>query len=88
VAQGPGAQFRPRVPKVARLPAQLRRRGKLSFTEAGADYAFTRHLSLRAEYRGFVYKAPSFNLACLNTDTTRPPALPCGQRNIWLFMRE
>ena len=33
----------------------------------GADDAFTRHLSLRAEYRGFVYKAPNFNLASLNT---------------------
>jgi outer membrane immunogenic protein len=35
----------------------------------GAQYAFTRHLSLRAEYRGLVYKAPSFNLAGLNTDS-------------------
>ena len=30
---------------------------------AGADYAFTRHISLRAEYRGYLYKAPDFNLA-------------------------
>jgi len=36
---------------------------------AGADYAFTRHISLRAEYRGLVYKAPDFNLAGLNTDS-------------------
>ena len=35
---------------------------------AGADYAFTRHISFRAEYRGYVYKAPSFGLASLNTD--------------------
>lgn len=35
----------------------------------GADYVFTRHLSFRAEYRGLVYKAPSFNLAGLNTDS-------------------
>jgi outer membrane immunogenic protein len=34
----------------------------------GADYVFSKHLSFRAEYRGFVYKAPSFNLASLNTD--------------------
>jgi opacity protein-like surface antigen len=34
---------------------------------AGAEYAFTRHFSLRAEYRGLVYKAPNFNLASLNT---------------------
>jgi opacity protein-like surface antigen len=29
---------------------------------AGADYAFTRHISLRAEYRGYVYKAPDLVL--------------------------
>ena len=33
---------------------------------AGADYAFTKHLSLRAEYRGYVYKAPDFNLATVD----------------------
>ncbi len=43
---------------------------------AGADYPFTRHLSLRAEYRGFVYKAPSFNLASLNTDSWTHVAQP------------
>ena len=42
----------------------------------GADYAFTKHLSLRAEYRGFVYKAPSFNLTSLNTDTWTHIAQP------------
>lgn len=34
----------------------------------GADYRLTNHLLLRAEYRGLVYKAPSFNVASLNTD--------------------
>lgn len=33
----------------------------------GADYVLARHLSLRAEYRGLVYKAPDFNLSKLNT---------------------
>ena len=35
----------------------------------GADYVVARHLSLRAEYRGLVYKAPDFSLAGLNTDS-------------------
>jgi outer membrane immunogenic protein len=35
----------------------------------GADYILARHWSLRAEYRGLVYKAPDFNLAGLNTDS-------------------
>ena len=43
---------------------------------AGADYAFTRHLSLRAEYRGFVYKNPDFNLAGLRTDSWTHTAQP------------
>jgi len=43
---------------------------------AGADYAFTKHLSLRAEYRGYVYKAPDFNLASLNTNAWTHTAQP------------
>jgi opacity protein-like surface antigen len=43
---------------------------------AGADYAFTRHLSLRAEYRGFVYKNPDFGLAGLRTDSWAHTAQP------------
>jgi len=43
---------------------------------AGADYAFTKHFSLRAEYRGFVYKAPNFNLSTLNTDAWTHIAQP------------
>jgi opacity protein-like surface antigen len=43
---------------------------------AGAEYAFTRHFSLRAEYRGLVYKAPNFNLASLNTGSWTQIAQP------------
>ena len=43
---------------------------------AGADYAFTRHISLRAEYRGYVYKAPDFNVAGLSTDSWTHTAQP------------
>ena len=43
---------------------------------AGADYAFTRHLSLRAEYRGFVYKDPDFGLRALNTNSWTHTAQP------------
>jgi opacity protein-like surface antigen len=42
----------------------------------GADYVLTNHFSLRAEYRGFVYKAPSFNLTSLNTDNWTHVAQP------------
>lgn len=42
----------------------------------GGDYVFTKHISFRAEYRGLVYKAPSFNFASLNTDTWTHLAQP------------
>lgn len=43
---------------------------------AGADYALTRHFSLRAEYRGFVYKNPDFGLRALSTDSWTHTAQP------------
>jgi opacity protein-like surface antigen len=42
----------------------------------GAQYPFTRHFSFRAEYRGLAYKAPSFNLASLHTDSWTQIAEP------------
>jgi opacity protein-like surface antigen len=43
---------------------------------AGADYALTRHFSVRAEYRGFVYKNPDFGLAALHSDSWTHTAQP------------
>jgi outer membrane immunogenic protein len=44
----------------------------------GVDYPVTFRLALRAEYRGFLYKTPSFDLASLNnnawTHTAQPSA--------------
>ncbi len=42
----------------------------------GADYRLTHHLALRAEYRGLVYKTPSFNVANLDTDKFTHVAQP------------
>ena len=42
----------------------------------GAQYTLTRHFSLRAEYRGLVYKAPSFNVGTLDTDSWTQIAQP------------
>jgi outer membrane immunogenic protein len=42
----------------------------------GADFLLSKHFSLRAEYRGFVYKAPDFGLAALNTDAVTHSAQP------------
>jgi opacity protein-like surface antigen len=53
------------------------RQAKAAFVYGGgADYDLTRHLSLRAEYRGFVYKRPDFGLSNLNPDVTAHTAQP------------
>jgi outer membrane immunogenic protein len=46
------------------------------FYGVGADYVLAKHWSIRAEYRGLVYKAPSFNLAGLDTDSWTHTAQP------------
>ncbi len=42
----------------------------------GADYELTKHFTLRAEYRGFVYERPDFDLATLNSGATTHTAQP------------
>lgn len=57
------------------LGSPLQARGAFLYG-GGADYVFSKHLSLRAEYRGFVYKAPDFNVVSLNTDAWTHTAQP------------
>jgi len=42
----------------------------------GTDYNLSRHLGLRAEYRGLVYQAPDFSLARFKTDGWTHTAQP------------
>ena len=42
----------------------------------GADYELSKHFMLRAEYRGFVYERPDFDLATLHSGTTTHTAQP------------
>jgi len=42
----------------------------------GADFGVNKHVTLRAEYRGFVYSAPDFGLRTLNTNTVTHTAQP------------
>ena len=42
----------------------------------GADYALSHGFSLRAEYRGLVYKAPDFSVPGLNSDSWTHTAQP------------
>jgi opacity protein-like surface antigen len=43
---------------------------------SGADYELTRHFTFRAEYRGFVYERPDFDVATLNSGATTHTAQP------------
>jgi opacity protein-like surface antigen len=42
----------------------------------GVDYNLTRHFALRAEYRGFVYERPDFDLQALHSGATTHTAQP------------
>jgi opacity protein-like surface antigen len=42
----------------------------------GVDYSLSTHSALRAEYRGFVYKAPDFNVSGLSPDSWTHVAQP------------
>ena len=42
----------------------------------GVNYALTRHWSIRAEYRGYVYKDADFGIRALNTDSWTHTAQP------------
>ena len=43
---------------------------------AGVNYTLTRHWSVRAEYRGYVYKDADFGVRALNTDSWTHTAQP------------
>lgn len=43
---------------------------------AGVNYDFSRHFSLRLQYRGLFYAGPNFNLASLKTDRWQPMSQP------------
>jgi opacity protein-like surface antigen len=57
--------------------AGARRQAKAGFVYGGgADYDVTRHIALRVEYRGLVYKRPDFELSSLNSDAVAHTAQP------------
>jgi opacity protein-like surface antigen len=42
----------------------------------GVDFTLVRHVALRAEYRGYVYNRPDFQLAALDSNVTAHTAVP------------
>jgi opacity protein-like surface antigen len=76
LAGGGGLIFRPTDNGGGFVPgAETQAKGAFLYG-GGADYALTRHFSLRAEYRGFVYKNPDFGLATLHADNWTHTAQP------------
>ena len=76
LAGGGGLIFRPTGNGGGFVPgAETQAKGAFLYG-GGSDYALTRHFSLRAEYRGFVYKNPDFGLATLHADRWAHTAQP------------
>jgi opacity protein-like surface antigen len=76
LAGGGGLIFRPTGNGSGFVPgADTQAKGAFLYG-GGADYLLTRHFSLRAEYRGFVYKNPDFGLASLHADNWTHTAQP------------
>ncbi len=60
-----------------RINAGIDRQAKATFVYGGGvNFDITRNFGVRAEYRGFVYKAPDFNLDNLNLDKVTHLAQP------------
>jgi opacity protein-like surface antigen len=53
------------------------RQAKAAFVYGGGvDFTLVRHVALRAEYRGYVYNRPDFQLAALDSNVTAHTAVP------------
>ena len=76
LAEGGALVFDPTGNAFGTIPAAQRQATGVFVYGAGADFPIVKYISLRAEYRGFVYSAPDFGLASLNTNTVTHTAQP------------
>jgi opacity protein-like surface antigen len=58
------------------VPGALRQAKATFVYGGGVDFTLVKHVALRAEYRGFVYNRPDFQLATLNSNVTAHTAEP------------
>lgn len=58
------------------VPGALRQAKAAFVYGGGVDFALVKHVALRAEYRGFVYNRPDFQLAALDSNVTAHTAQP------------
>jgi opacity protein-like surface antigen len=57
---------------------------RLSFPLTGVNYTLTKHFSLRAEYRGYVYKDADFGIRALNTDSWTHTVQPSAGDKLYI----
>lgn len=69
LAEGGALIFDPTGNAFGSVPGAQKQTVGLFTYGGGADFPIMNHVSLRAEYRGLVYKAPDFGLAELNTNS-------------------
>ncbi len=58
------------------VPGALRQAKAAFVYGGGADFPLVRHVAFRAEYRGYVYNRPDFQLAALDSHITAHTAVP------------
>jgi outer membrane immunogenic protein len=76
LAEGGALVFDPAGNTFGSVPGAQRQAAGVFAYGGGADFPLVKHLALRAEYRGLVYRAPDFGLATLNTNTITHTAQP------------
>ena len=76
LAEGGALVFDPTGRAFRSVPRAQRQATGVFAYGGGADFPFSKHVALRAEYRGLVYNAPDFGLTTINTNTITHTAQP------------
>jgi opacity protein-like surface antigen len=76
LAEGGALVFNPTGNAFGSVPGAQRQAVGVFVYGGGADFPIVKHVSLRAEYRGYVYNAPDFGFSSLNTGKVTHAAQP------------
>jgi opacity protein-like surface antigen len=76
LAEGGALVFNPTGNSFGSVPGAQRQAVGAFVYGGGADFPIVKHVSLRAEYRGYVYNAPDFGFSSLNTGKVTHAAQP------------
>ena len=76
IAGGGALLFSPTGNQLNTLPGSVSQAKPAFVYGVGANYAIQKHISLRVEYRGFLYSTPDFGFGGLATNTLTHTAMP------------